>query len=157
MAHRKVKGLVRAHGPISRPKCIPKSKPKGTKALGLSFERKLKSVLPKTSLYNPWFNFTDSSGNGYCAPDWLIPTTYHVVIIESKLTRVYDARAQLLELYMPVVGMATGKTPIPVPLVKSLTRLPPNTKVVSKLGHAIDHFLSTGEMAVVHWIGVGDL
>ena len=68
--------------------------------------------------------------------------------------------SQLVNLYCPVVGMATKLKPIPVVAVRSLTRLPDRYKddVVSTLPQAIERSLNDLNcVPVLHWVGVGKL
>src|SRR5882724_2908233 len=79
-----------------------KSRPRGSKAAGLAFERKVgKKLLLAT--HNPWFEFSDRNGRGFCSPDYVIVREKWLVVLECKLTSVAEAREQLLFLYKPVL------------------------------------------------------
>ena len=129
----------------------PKSRPRGTKALGLAYERAAARALPRAE-HNPWFKFEDRHGIGYCSPDLLFIRDKAALLLECKLTDWEEAWEQLQRLYIPVVGAALGVSAFPVVLVKHAPASGPT--IVTTLAEA----LATAEhRPVLHWIGRGPL
>ena len=152
-AHRKVSGLLSA-SPIARPKCIPRSRPRGVRALGLRFERALARALP-TATHGQWWEYEDSDGHGYCQTDILLPWDGGFAILECKLTDTEAAREQLEELYLPVVRKALRKPVTGIIVTRHLTRTSDLSKVHDSLGLAL--IASRTRIPVFHWLGVGAL
>lgn len=109
---RRIQGLQEACLYPGRPANIPKGKPRGKKARGLSYEAKVGEILQRWSargeLYGAvrcgqWFAYRDIRGAGFCQPDILIIQPTLVIIVESKYTQTESAFAQLNLLYRPVV------------------------------------------------------
>lgn len=122
--------------------------PGGSKAAGLRFERVVAKALG-TGMHNPWFEFEDANGIGHCAPDFILSVEGRLVVMECKLTATWDAWDQLQHLYLPVVGLAAGATPIPVEIARAVG---PKRVVVDSLAEALRR---AEEQPVLHWLGRG--
>jgi hypothetical protein len=154
MPHRRVVGLVFAEQ-CPRPKSIPvNSKPRGVKAKGLSFERAAAKALPGAK-HGLWFMYTDANGRGYCSPDLLLETPKAVFVFECKLSNVDEARSQLSELYLPVVGLALAKPAFGIVLVKAVTREKSVSLITDSVSKAC--LLAQSCIPTLHWLGRGPL
>lgn len=77
---------------------------KGTKGEGQRFQKLIAKALPKAE-HEPWFQFADANGTGYCSPDlllWLSP--HELLVLECK--RTYwpgEPESQIKDLYFPVL------------------------------------------------------
>ena len=83
---------------------------------GISFERgvgrRLK-VLYKKVEEGPWLYFHTPKRSGICQPDFLVwLSDKHILIVESKLTWVRDARLKLRDFYGPIVSAIYPKAEI---------------------------------------------
>ena len=138
---------------IERPNCIPKSRPRGTKALGLRYERSLAKYLPGAT-HGQWIEFADRNGPGFCQPDFLLNFRPRcMVVLECKLSWTFDAVEQLDNLYRPVVEKVFGLPAVGVVVTKNLVRFPPGYwKVCSTLGAAIE-VAEEEKMSIWHWLG----
>jgi hypothetical protein len=82
----------------------PKSRPRGAKGEGLRFEKALAKRL-LGARHGLWFKFQDFNGIGYCSPDFIVNYEQFVLVIEAKLTDTDEGRAQIEQLYSPVLQM----------------------------------------------------
>lgn len=87
-------------------------------------------------------------------------------MLESKLSDLEGARAQLRELYSPVMAMALGEAPLEIAVVRHLTALRGLTcshVICDSLGAAFAAAQAVpGALAIWHWrerspIGLGSL
>lgn len=154
--HRRISGLLWAK-PCERPKCIPRSRPRGVKGLGLSYERALAKALGAKAHHGPWFEFQDANGHGWCQPDFLLEIAGGLLILEVKLSLRLEAQAQIEELYQPVVELALARRAKGVLVTKYLKPETPMDRVVETLSAAQVALLAQGSMPILHWIGRGPL
>ena len=137
---------------IERPTCIPKSRPRGTRAVGLRYERSLGKCLPLAE-HGPWFEFVDKNGAGWCQPDYILSfRPRFMVVLECKLSWTFDAIEQLDDLYRPVVEKAFGIPSIGVVVTKNLANFPGYWKVRPTLEAAIQA-ARADQISVWHWLG----
>lgn len=106
MGHRVISGLSFA-APCARPAGIPVGRPRGTKRLGIKYEKDFANALgarfPGAVTPGQWFHFVDINGSGYCQTDILLRLRGEIFLFECKLTDTERARSQLSRLYIPVV------------------------------------------------------
>ena len=150
--HRAVAGLREAQR-CERPEGMPVARLKGTKALGLGFEKAVAKALPG-ALHGPWYEFVDRDGHGFCQPDLVLVLAKLVLVIECKLSDTPAARAQLGELYLPVCALAHHRPAKGLVIVKHLK--PESTKVFGRLSEALQA-LDEQNAPCLHWIGRGAL
>jgi hypothetical protein len=132
---------------------------RGSKALGLTYERKLARVLPKGTRHGQWFAYCVDGKVRFCQPDFLLVGRSELAVLEAKLADVTAASEQLRGLYVPVLKAAYGKRVLPVIVARSLSRLPENAdidEVCCRLIEALD-LARAGRLPVLHWIGRGGL
>jgi hypothetical protein len=91
-----------------RPPFIPQPRRLvGTKAKGLSFERKVGKVLRDAfglEVHSgAWFEFRDRNGVGCCQPDHFVLFERVVLLVECKLSERDEAWGQMHKLYKPVL------------------------------------------------------
>lgn len=157
MSHRRVEHVEWAK-PVARPACIPRSRPRGTKGLGLAYERKVAKVLTKHAPgveTGPWFEYLADGKFGYCQPDFVMWHNLEIVVFECKLTNVEQATEQLLDLYFPILR-AVYRVPVRgIIVTKSVHRCPQLATICSSLDTALK--LSTSRVPVLHWIGQGPI
>ncbi len=151
--HRVVEGL-RYAALAERPPGIPKGRPRGTKAVGLRFERALAKKLP-TARHGQWFYYVDRNGPGYCQPDLYFEEQGRLIVLECKLTDCDGARGQILDLYAPVLSKALGKPVQGIIVVRHLTR---NTELELVHGSlALAKVACQTQIPILHWLGTGPL
>lgn len=111
MGHRVIAGLLSA-SPCSRPNNLPIARLRGTKRMGMKYERDFAKALkiryPSNVLVGQWFRFLDNNGNGYCQSDIILKLADECIIFECKLTDCEKGRSQLARLYRPVVERCWG-------------------------------------------------
>ena len=133
-------------------------RPRGTKGLGVTYERKLAKALTKggwAHTYGQWFAYGDGGARHLCQPDFIL-TDWELVVLECKLTRVEEALAQLEGLYVPVLT-AVYKRPVhAIVVTRSLSRCPWDIQVEDNLAGAVRHAV-LGRRVVLHWIGSGPI
>lgn len=142
--HRKVDGLVwaeRTQARGGRPRL------RGAKAQGLAFEQKVAKAL-SFGLHGAWFRYVDRNGLGLCSPDVVLLD--EGVVLEVKLTWVEEAKGQLEELYLPVLGMVYQRKFVGVVVVKHMA--PGAPEAVDSLGEAM-RLARRGEVPVLQWLG----
>jgi hypothetical protein len=146
---RRIRGLISAAKLTTKPACIPTSRARGVKALGVRYEREVAKALPVAEA-GAWWEFRDRNGPGYCQTDLLVLGERFVLVLEAKYTYTVDAWRQLLGLYQPVVELALGLPVIPVQVCRVLT---PNARnVTTGLAEAIELAKAEG-WATLHWVG----
>jgi hypothetical protein len=133
-----------------------KKRLRGTKALGVSYEKKLAKMLPKGTLHGQWFIYSVADKPKYCQPDFLLRGKSELAVLEAKLTDIEAAWEQLEGLYAPVLRACYGKKILLVTVSRSLTRLAAGSKVCETLAEALQAARG-GQRAVLHWIGTGSL
>lgn len=111
MGHQVISGLISA-ATCTRPRNLPTSRLRGTKRLGMKYERDFAKAIqqkyPSVTLIGQWFNFIDHNGHGYCQTDILVKLRDQVLVFECKLTDCEKGRSQLSRLYRPVVERCWG-------------------------------------------------
>lgn len=149
--HRIVRGLVWA-SPAERPD-LPKSRPWGTKALGLQYERRVAKALPRAK-HGPWYEFRDEDGRGVCQPDLVLLLAKLVLVIECKLSDTLAGESQLKDLYLPVCALAHSRPAFGLVICKHVK--PWSTQVCGSLEEAL-HALSGTSVPRLHWLGRGSI
>ncbi len=138
------------------PSFARKKRASGTRALGLSYERKLARALPPGTLHGQWFIYSEQGRVGYCQPDFLLRGRSELAVLEAKLTDIEAAEEQLRALYAPVLGVCYGKKVLSVVVSRSLARCPAHAEVCDSLAEALQ-VARCGRLPVLHWIGTGRL
>ena len=155
MTHRVISSLSWAR-PCDRPKSIPRARAgKGTKGLGIRFERSVSTVLGPKAKHGQWFEFWDRNGRGFCQPDIIFLSGGNVYIVEVKLTNIEKAQAQLTELYIPVVSKALESPARGIIVTKYVTRVTDATLIANTLTEAIARTQLV--IPVLHYIGIGPI
>ena len=151
MYHRAVVGLVYAARCL-RPAHIPKSRPKGSKAAGLRYEKALSAAIPLAE-HGQWFEFKDLNGPGHCQMDLIIEGQKRIVVIECKLTDVDQGMRQLHELYFPIVEKVwPDKKPLGIVAARHLSKCPDTKLVETSLKGAILRAETQKIIPVLHWM-----
>lgn len=107
---RVVQGLRRVEL-TDRPDCIPKARPRGLAAKGLTYERQVGKRLAKAwpnVVGHQWFRFWDREGPGFCQTDYYIVLPNQVLLIECKLTETPRGFEQIGLLYRPILSELYG-------------------------------------------------
>lgn len=155
-SHRVIEGLAWARPLPARPSVIPGAKRlRGTKALGIRFEKTVSKALGPLAHHGQWFEFWDKNGRGFCQPDIVFSCQGNVYVLEVKLTDIEKASAQLTELYLPVVSMALGTPARGIIVTKYLTRTTPKNLIADCLKSAIAQTQKT--IPILHYIGTGPI
>lgn len=109
---RPVSKIAWARMSATRPSFLRQSKPKGRRAQGLRYEKKVLEYLANSChaplLPSPWIQFQESETSKYrwCQPDGLLinPWKGIIILVEVKYQHTPDAWWQLRHLYGPVVS-----------------------------------------------------
>lgn len=150
MTHRKVVGLRWAR--LGDGPSLPMRRPRGAKALGIRYERALARALP-SAIHGQWWEYEDLNGHGWCQTDLILLVGSEIVVLEAKYSWVEKGHEQMEELYLPVVSMALGQTPLAIQVCKNLRY---GARHVSPdLASALA--LARRSRSVLHWLGVGPL
>lgn len=140
MGHRVIAGLVLAK-PCERPRNLPIARLRGTKRLGLKYEKDfakaLKAKYPAQCLVGQWFHFVDANGPGYCQTDLLLRLPAETIIFECKLTDTDKGRSQLERLYFPVVRQAFARPVRGVVVTRHLSKETLLERVTDQLAFAL--------------------
>lgn len=151
MSFREIAGLQFAEMCL-RPSHIPKSRPRGSKAAGLRYEKALAAAIPR-AIHGQWFRYLDLKGPGHCQPDLLIVGQKRVIVLECKLSNVAEGRAQLEGLYLPIVSMVwPDKKALGLVATRHLTRAGDENLIVSTLRDAILRADAEGVIPTLHWM-----
>lgn len=150
---RKIEGLRWAKS-CARPKCIPRSRPRGVRALGKRYEAAVAKQLKGQGVAGQWFEFEDDNGHGYCQVDFLLKE--EKAVLEVKLTEVEAARQELRDLYIPVLRYIYGPLVRGVVVARHLTRETDLDRVCDSLPLALIVARTRG-IPTLHWIGKGPL
>lgn len=151
MSFREIAGLQFAEMCL-RPSHIPKSRPRGSKAAGLRYEKALASAIPR-AIHGQWFRYLDLNGPGHCQPDLLIVGQKRVIVLECKLSNVAEGRAQLEGLYLPVVSKVwPEKKALGIVAARHLTRAGDEKLIVPTLKEAILLADAGSALPVLHWM-----
>lgn len=157
-----ISGLTWAQPLNEWPSSIPRSRSRGIKALGRRYEAAVARQLGSDATRGQWWTFRDSNGPGLCQTDFFIEGSRWVVVLECKHTWIADGMDQLHYLYLPVVGMATGKQVVGVQVCKHLVPYAVGT-ICTDLESAVETAKETWRQKAIsrcitlHWRGVGPL
>jgi hypothetical protein len=147
---REIVGLVWAK-PCQRPKGIPRSRPRGTKALGLSYERRVAKALPG-AISGQWFEYFDANGPGYCQMDLVLKDRGQVWVVEVKLTDIFQGKNQLNKLYLPIARAIWGSARGAV-VVRHLSKALASDLIFENF----DQAQGFAAIPVIHWLGSSPL
>lgn len=97
----------------ARPKSLPKPRLKGSRAKGLTYERKIGRMLKRDFSHldvhsDVWFDCVDGNGQFYACVDHFVLTPSAGFVVECKLTQSYLAYDQLFFKYMPIIEAHYG-------------------------------------------------
>lgn len=140
-----------------RPGHIPKARLKGAKAAGVRYEKRVAAAIPAAEP-GQWFEFCDANGPGHCQTDLLIVGKKHVVVLECKLSNVELGRAQLAELYLPVVQRVWPERKVlGIVVARHLSQEPDLWRVVETLDEAICKASAEKIIPTLHWLERGPI
>lgn len=141
--------------PCEKPSFIPTSRPRGSKAAGLRYERNLAQFLQPGVIHGQWFEYEDATGIHYCQPDILYPISRWLIsIIEVKYTLVEGAFDQLVR-YLPVVEAAYNMRAALVVAFKNFGPSiggGPFTDLLEASYYSVEHGEDT-VVTLLHWVG----
>lgn len=154
--HRRVTSVEWARE-CERPACIPRARPRGSAAKGLSYERALaRALLARVPVrHGQWFSYRADNVCGYCQPDFIWRGEHAVYVFECKLTHIERATEQLLDLYFPVLREAYKMSVRGIIVARSLHRCPALAFTTTSVDEAVA--MSAGRVPVLHWLGHGPL
>lgn len=149
--------------PCRAPRAAPRGL-KGTKALGIAYERNVGKALealpamPKIHR-GAWFEFCDSGVVRHCQPDIVMKWKGEdgkplALVVEVKLTDTPVAYGQLRGLYFPVLEEAFGLPVRGVVVARRTTRA--SGAVYGTIREALSATAPAG-IGLVHWLGTGPL
>lgn len=154
-----ISNLISAQPLDGWPHSIPRSRVRGVKALGRRYEAAVARQLGSDATRGQWWTFRDGNGPGLCQTDLLISGSHWVVVLECKHTWISDGMDQLHYLYLPVVGMATGKQVVGVQVCKHLVPYARGA-IFQDLESAVEAAKQSwrrGAPVTLHWRGIGPL
>lgn len=139
------------------PDSIPRHRARGVKALGRRYEAAVARQLGSDATRGQWWTFRDANGPGLCQTDLIIPGDTWIVVLECKHTWIADGMMQLQYLYLPVVGMATGKRVVGIQVCKHLVPYA-HSEVCESLEEAvIAAKRNHNRLVTLHWRGFGPM
>lgn len=103
--HHQIFALSSCSSLQSRPSFIPPQRGRGTKALGLAYEKKVGKVLRRLFpevFSGTWFEFLDDRSR-WCQIDHFVVLPGQVLLVECKLSEKDSAWSQMRDLYTPVL------------------------------------------------------
>lgn len=119
-----------------RPAFIPTSRPRGVKAKGLLFERRvgkiLEGIYPRV-YSGEWFAYSDDKRVGVCCIDHYAVLHSHIVLVECKLSEKDEAWAQMANLYAPILEREYS---LPVSRVQAVRHLRTGRKLINDIRDA---------------------
>lgn len=78
----------------------------------MAYERRviahLREVFGKKVEYHQWIEFDDKNGIGFCEPECFVVLPDKVLLVECKRTGSTIGRAQMIELYAPLLNLLLG-------------------------------------------------
>ena len=134
----------------------PKRKrlPKGSKGIGLSYEKALAKALPQAE-HGLWFEFCDRFGTGFCSPDLVLIGTGKILVLEAKLTNYPEACEQLERLYLPVLEQVYKRPVLGAVVLKYLGPRTDISLVRTKVSDLLN--FPKGTFPILHWLGRGPI
>lgn len=117
--------------PFAKP---PEKPPKGAKARGLLYERRIVERLREhyaeaEVIHGPWIQYLDSRGKFYCQPDVVIipnDTTKPIIVVEIKLTYKPEAATKVTKLYSRLISLLyPGRLIVPMQICRRRTARTP--------------------------------
>ncbi len=147
---RKLSGLIWAkHSPLP-PKAY-NSRPRGTKALGLRYEKKVAAAIPDAE-HGKWFTFQDRNGYGWCQIDLLFSRRGQLYVVECKLSDYWAARSQIDWLYRPILEEVYQTKVKGIVVQKVLRGDAPKQLIHGSMVEAMQ--AHNGQVPpIVHWLG----
>ena len=143
--------------PCLAPLWLKPNRSRGTKALGLAYERALARSVP-SAYRGQWWHYIADGQPGWCQTDFHFMGRKRIVVLEAKLTDYDGAMEQLLGLYLPVLRVAYPSREISgVVVLKSLRQIMPGVAVADSLAQAMRWVEAGGSPPVVHWLGKGPI
>lgn len=98
-----------------RPAFIPLNRGKGTKALGLAYEKKvgkaLERIWPQGVRSGIWFEFLDDRPR-WCQVDHFVVLPNQILLVECKLAEKNSAWSQMRDLYAPILSRLHPNRPV---------------------------------------------
>src|SRR5215207_3219358 len=98
-----------------RPAFIPPQRGKGTKALGLAYEKKVGKLLakhwPGRLRSGVWFEFLDDRPR-WCQVDHFVVLPNQILLVECKLAEKASAWSQMRDLYAPILSRLYPNRPV---------------------------------------------
>ncbi|HEX3623787.1 MAG TPA: hypothetical protein VH280_00020 [Verrucomicrobiae bacterium] len=113
-----------------RPLTVPQNRGNVFSQMGVRYERRLFKAIQALGFkaeHNPWFMYTATGFRPqFCSPDIILDHDQFLIVVECKLTYRKQAEEKLLDLYIPVVKLATGQKRVyPLVICKNLTPFAP--------------------------------
>jgi len=118
--YRKVVGLQEACLSKEGPNW-PKSRSRGTKAKGRTYEKKVRSVLSyhfPAARFGEWIRYRDLHGTGFAQPDAFLALRDRLLCFECKLSSRQDGAGQIASLYKPLLYHIFGLPVVGVVVMK---------------------------------------
>ena len=126
----------------------PRSRPRDAQARGIRFEKVVAKEL-RPCLHNPWYEYEDALGHGFCSPDLIALGTKRCLVIECKLTNWREGWEQVEGLYLPILKWVFGREVVPIVVTR---RVSPGCVVAHTLREAVERW---EDKPVLHYIGHG--
>ena len=143
--------------PALRPAWLRPSRPRGSRAAGLAYERALARALPR-AVHGQWFQYIEDGEPKWCQTDFHIVGAKNVVIFEAKLANYAEAHDKLTSLYLPVGRLAWPERRVGgVIVLKSVSNVPEGVAIFENLRDAVDNLRPDEGPVVVHWLGKGPI
>lgn len=123
--------------------------------MGLRYEKALTLALPGAK-HGQWFQFMDRNGLGHCQPDLIMAAKGELFVLEAKLTDCVGGRAQVRELYLPVVSLAVKRKVFGLVVARSVGAEEEKQLICRDLKSALA-LSARGLVPSLLWLGHGPL
>ncbi len=143
------------------PHAKARAKPRGAKAEGLRYERRVALLLPQAT-WGQWMEYEDAHGRGFAQADFLVPEAAAsgagIAVAEVKLTWIPQAAEKLRKFYFPLLREVYGKRFIGgMVIVRNVTCNTPWGDVLWDVPKALKVIRERPDrIPVVHWGHTGD-
>ena len=135
----------------------PKRRLRGTKAQGITYQKKVSHKIEKMApqaehFRGPWFSFEDRNGTGMCSPDHVaVFPQGRMLVVESKLTYTPEADFQLAHLYGPIISEFYELQEPPILLV-AFRNFPRGVEIPGVIRNPMEIFMRAGSINYWHFL-----
>jgi hypothetical protein len=142
------------------PRAFPRGRLTRVQRMGLTYQRALGKAL-KAKLKGatitpvPWYEYLQHNSDGtlkqsICSPDFIIENNGVGIVVEVKLTFVWDAIEKLNNLYLPIIKFTRQDLRHIAPLVITRTLTPTAPPTITRISQALD--VNRNVVPILQWL-----